>query len=109
MHVISPISHAWVSYEERMDFRMPKVSISADPQLIPKDTSPGLIRIEMLNLGAEYVWRDALYLKQSGGIREDLRIEEWKVVVPTTGSIYRRPSLSCLPSYERWEGAEEQR
>ncbi|KAK0452851.1 uncharacterized protein EV420DRAFT_1700980 [Desarmillaria tabescens] len=60
MHVILPISHAWISCEEPMGFWMPisgcewhGVSASVDPELIPKDTSPGLIRIERLNMGAE--------------------------------------------------------
>ncbi|PBK74793.1 hypothetical protein ARMSODRAFT_1013780 [Armillaria solidipes] len=42
----------------------------------------------MLNLGAEYAWLDVLCLRQKGGLREDLREEEWKVNVPTIGSVY---------------------
>ncbi|KAK0431026.1 hypothetical protein EV421DRAFT_1855583, partial [Armillaria borealis] len=43
----------------------------------------------MLNLGAEYVWLDVLCLRQPGGRREDLRVDEWKVDVPTIGAVYR--------------------
>ncbi len=57
---------------------------------IPKDADLNLIRIEMLNLGAEYVWLDVLCLRQKdeGGLREDLRMEEWKLDVPTIGGMY---------------------
>ncbi len=57
---------------------------------IPKDTSLDLIRIEMLNLGAEYVWLEVLPLRQKGGSMEDRRMEEWKVDVPTIGSVYEQ-------------------
>ncbi len=36
------------------------------PVPIPQDTSLDLIRIEMLNLGAEYAWLDVLCLRQEG-------------------------------------------
>ncbi len=42
----------------------------------------------MLNLGAEYTWLDVLCLRQEGGSREDLRVEEWKLDVPTIGFVY---------------------
>ncbi|KAK0439975.1 uncharacterized protein EV420DRAFT_1486159 [Desarmillaria tabescens] len=86
MHVILPISHAWISYEEHMDFWMP----------ISGYTNPGLIRIERSNVGEEYEWRDAVCLKEAGGIGEDLCIEEWKVLVHTIGSIYRSAKRSLL-------------
>ncbi|KAK0439104.1 hypothetical protein EV421DRAFT_1821280 [Armillaria borealis] len=56
---------------------------------IPKDTNLDLIRIEMLNLGAEYVWLDVLCLRQECGPREDLRAEEWKLDRLTIGHVYR--------------------
>ncbi|KAK0439954.1 uncharacterized protein EV420DRAFT_1733408 [Desarmillaria tabescens] len=82
------ISHAWVSDEERKDVWTP-INGYEWPVPIPKDADLNLIRIEMLNLGAEYVWLDVLCLRQAGGQREDLRREEWKVDVPTIGAIYR--------------------
>ncbi|KAK0211898.1 hypothetical protein IW262DRAFT_1412294 [Armillaria fumosa] len=42
----------------------------------------------MLNLGVEYTWLDVLCLRQFGGRREDLRVEEWKLDVPTIGRVY---------------------
>ncbi|KAK0470914.1 hypothetical protein IW261DRAFT_1425595 [Armillaria novae-zelandiae] len=58
------------------------------PVPIPKDADLNLIRIEMLNLGLEYVWLDVLCLRQKeeGGPMEDLRVEEWKLDVPTIGA-----------------------
>ncbi len=55
---------------------------------MPKDANLDLIRIEMLNLGAEYAWLDVLCLRQEGGKNEHLRLEEWKLDVPTIGSVY---------------------
>ncbi|KAG7451706.1 uncharacterized protein BT62DRAFT_999382 [Guyanagaster necrorhizus] len=59
------------------------------PVPIPKDANLNLIRIEMLNLGAEYVWLDVLCLRQRGRSRKDLREEEWELDVPTIGHVYR--------------------
>ncbi len=55
---------------------------------VPKDANLDLIRIELLNLGAEYVWLDALCLRQEGGQR-DLRETEWRTDMPTIGNVYR--------------------
>ncbi|PBK64766.1 hypothetical protein ARMSODRAFT_1022752 [Armillaria solidipes] len=81
------ISHAWMNEEDREDI-MTLINGCQWPVPISKDTNLDLIRIEMLNLGAEYVWLDVLCLRQKGGIREDLHEEEWKVDVPTIGSVY---------------------
>ncbi len=83
----SPISHAWVEEKDRMDVLTP---INGYEWLvpIPKDTHLDLIRIEMLNTGAEYAWLDVLCLRQVGRQREDLRAKEWKVDVPTIGRVY---------------------
>ncbi len=59
------------------------------PVPIPKDASLELIRIEMLNLGLLYTWLDVLCLRQKEGLREDLRVEEWKLDVPTIGRVYQ--------------------
>ncbi len=61
------------------------------PVPIPKDTDLNLIRIEMLNLGAEYAWLDVLCLRQKEerGPREDLRVKEWRLDVPTIGGVYK--------------------
>ncbi len=52
----------------------------------------------MLNKGLEYVWLDVLCLRQQGGPREDLRAEEWKLDVPTIGSIYEVKKVYCYLS-----------
>ncbi|KAK0216692.1 hypothetical protein EDD85DRAFT_782005 [Armillaria nabsnona] len=84
----TPISHAWVDADDRVNVWTP-INRKEWPVPIPKDTNLNLIRIEMLNLGKDYVWLDVLCLRQNGGRREDLRAEEWKLDVPTIGYIYR--------------------
>ncbi|SJL15008.1 uncharacterized protein ARMOST_18489 [Armillaria ostoyae] len=82
-----PISHAWVDEKDRVDVWTP-INGKEWPVPIPKGASPNQIRIEMLNLGAEYTWLDVVCLRQKGGQREDLRAEEWKLDVPTIGRVY---------------------
>ncbi|KAK0242181.1 hypothetical protein EDD85DRAFT_932913 [Armillaria nabsnona] len=75
---LEPISHAWVDEKDRMDVKTP-INGKEWPVPIPKDTNLNLIRIEMLRLGLTYAWLDVLCLRQKGGPREDLRMEEWKL------------------------------
>ncbi|PBK59079.1 hypothetical protein ARMSODRAFT_899734, partial [Armillaria solidipes] len=82
-----PISHAWVDEEDRVDVLTP-INGYEWPVPIPRDANLNLIRIEMLNLGVEYMRLDVLCLRQKEGLREDLRAEEWKLDVPTIGYIY---------------------
>ncbi|KAK0477773.1 hypothetical protein IW261DRAFT_251749 [Armillaria novae-zelandiae] len=88
------ISHAWMSDEERADIWTP-INGYQWPVPVPKDAKLELIRIEMLNLGAEYVWLDVLCLRQAGGQDGHLGIEEWKLDVPTIGWVYRDTSVMC--------------
>ncbi|PBK86683.1 hypothetical protein ARMGADRAFT_1086194 [Armillaria gallica] len=81
------ISHAWMDKSWREDIST-AINSYEWPVPIPKDMSLDQIRIEMLNLGAEYIWLDVLCLRQEGGPMEYLRVEEWKVDVPTIGSVY---------------------
>ncbi|SJL08095.1 uncharacterized protein ARMOST_11457 [Armillaria ostoyae] len=81
------ISHAWMDKCSRQDV-LTAINGCEWPVPIPEHTSLDHIRIEMLNLGAEYVWLDVLCLRQQGGLMEGLRMEEWKVDVPTIGSVY---------------------
>ncbi|KAK0430210.1 uncharacterized protein EV420DRAFT_1030671 [Desarmillaria tabescens] len=83
-----PISHAWMEGNDRSDIRTP-INGKEWPVPIPTGVDLKLIRIEMLNLGLEYVWLDVLCLRQKDGPGEDLRAEEWKVDVPTIGYLYR--------------------
>ncbi|KAK0222234.1 hypothetical protein IW262DRAFT_1296809 [Armillaria fumosa] len=89
------ISHAWMEEKERVDVITP---INGKEWLvpIPKDANLDLIRIEMLNLGAEYAWLDVLCLRQTRGQRQDLRDKEWKLDVPTIGWVYQKaPKVVC--------------
>ncbi len=88
------ISHAWVEEKDRVDAMTP-VNGYEWPVPMPKDASLDLIRIEMLNLGAEYAWLDVLCLRQEGGKNEHLRVEEWKLDVPTIGWMYRDVNVVC--------------
>ncbi|PBK64627.1 hypothetical protein ARMSODRAFT_456419 [Armillaria solidipes] len=81
------ISHAWMKEEDRVDMRTP-INGYEWPVPMPRDANLDLIRIEMLNNGAQYAWLDILCLRQVGGRGEDLRSEEWKVDVPTIGRVY---------------------
>ncbi|SJL14988.1 uncharacterized protein ARMOST_18467 [Armillaria ostoyae] len=84
----SAVSHAWMEEEDRMDVQTP-INGHEWPVPMPRDANLDLIRIEMLNLGAEYVWLDVLCLRQVSGQRDDLRLDEWKLDVPTIGRVYR--------------------
>ncbi|KAK0447627.1 hypothetical protein EV421DRAFT_151054 [Armillaria borealis] len=92
-----PISHGWMDEKDRVDVWTP-INGHEWPVPIPKDASLDLIRIEMLNLGVEYAWLDVLCLRQKGGLKEDLRTEEWKLDVPTIGYIYQDVTVVCYLS-----------
>ncbi|KAK0499227.1 hypothetical protein EDD18DRAFT_66033 [Armillaria luteobubalina] len=89
------ISHAWVDENDRVDVMTP-INGYEWPVPMPKDTNLDLIRIEMLNIGAQYAWLDVLCLRQEGGKGEYLRLEEWKLDVPTIGWVYEcSPHAVC--------------
>ncbi|KAK0224354.1 hypothetical protein IW262DRAFT_886904 [Armillaria fumosa] len=89
------ISHAWVDQNDRVNAMTP-INGREWPVPMPKDANLNLIRIEMLNLGAVYAWLDVLCLRQEGGKGEHLRLEEWKLDVPTIGYVYSFPaSVVC--------------
>ncbi|KAK0479183.1 hypothetical protein IW261DRAFT_1593759 [Armillaria novae-zelandiae] len=80
------ISHAWVDKNDHgYEWPVP----------MPKNANLDLIRIEMLNLGAEYAWLDVLCLRQEGGRGEYLCVEEWKLDVPTIGWVYESAHVVC--------------
>ncbi|KAK0199676.1 hypothetical protein DFS33DRAFT_1509159 [Desarmillaria ectypa] len=82
------ISHAWMDERDQETVWTP-INGYEWPIPIPHDANLDLIRIEMLNEGAEYAWLDVLCLRQEGGPGEHLRAEEWKLDVPTIGFVYR--------------------
>ncbi len=95
------ISHAWVD-DNDLKREMTPINGYEWPVPMPKNADLNLIRIEMLNLGAEYIWLDVLCLRQERRSedpcdstsqeewdrREALRKEEWKVDLPTIGWVY---------------------
>ncbi|SJL05280.1 uncharacterized protein ARMOST_08646 [Armillaria ostoyae] len=97
MEKLRPISHAWVDEADRVDAWTP-INGYEWPVPIPKGANLDLIRIEMLNLGVEYTWLDVLCLRQRGGPRENRRVEEWKLDVPTIGGIYNGAHVVCYLS-----------
>ncbi|KAK0431328.1 hypothetical protein EV421DRAFT_1720673 [Armillaria borealis] len=92
------ISHAWMKEEDRVTVRTP-INGYEWPVPMPRDANLDLIRIEMLNEGAEYAWLDVLCLRQERGRQEDLRTEEWKVDVPTIGRVYEMAHSNRLVCY----------
>ena len=60
---IMPVSHVWLPETERIWVR---TSINGErwPVPIPKHTTLERVRVELLNLGAEYAWLDVLCLRQ---------------------------------------------
>ncbi|KAK0479168.1 hypothetical protein IW261DRAFT_1626413 [Armillaria novae-zelandiae] len=67
------ISHAWVDENDRMNVMTP-INGYEWPVPMPNDADLDLIRIEMLNHGAQYAWLDVLCLRQEGGKDEHLRV-----------------------------------
>ncbi|KAH6913590.1 hypothetical protein BKA70DRAFT_725922 [Coprinopsis sp. MPI-PUGE-AT-0042] len=87
------VSHSWMYPDMRQDV-WTTINGNEWPVPIPKDTSLARVRVELLNLGARYVWLDVLCLRQVGPAeREGIRLEEWKLDVPTIGSIYQQNQL----------------
>ncbi|PBK61741.1 hypothetical protein ARMSODRAFT_920924 [Armillaria solidipes] len=94
---LSAISHAWMDAKDREDV-WTGINGYQWPVPMPKDADLNLVRIEMLNIGAEFAWLDVLCLRQKYDVREDhleedrcredLRVEEWKLDVPTIGYVY---------------------
>ncbi|GJE97547.1 hypothetical protein PsYK624_137680 [Phanerochaete sordida] len=90
------VSHSWVGTRAR---RAVWTSINGKqwPVPVPKGTTLDHVRVELLNLGAEYVWLDVLCLRQHGNEQDEaLWVEEWKLDVPTIGYIYSIPRKPCI-------------
>lgn len=84
------ISHSWMNHDDRFPCITP-INAQEWPVPIPKDTTLERVRVELLNLDAEYVWLDVLCLRQQGDEdKEPLRLEEWKLDVPTIGNVYHQ-------------------
>ncbi|PBK61962.1 hypothetical protein ARMSODRAFT_1025297 [Armillaria solidipes] len=94
LHTPWGISHAWLDISHRKNVLTP-INGQEWPVPIPKDVNLDLVRIEMLNLGAEYAWLDVLCLRQAGGQNEDLRAGEWMLDVPSIGNAYAVGPVVC--------------
>ena len=101
---VRPVSHAWVA-----DGDLTFIVTEANQQLWPIPLPRGVlledVRGEMIRLGVRYAWLDVLCLRQQAQpalakgltipvsrevveMREQRRLEEWKVDVPTIGAVY---------------------
>ncbi|KAK0245296.1 hypothetical protein EDD85DRAFT_13628 [Armillaria nabsnona] len=94
LHTPWGISHAWLDKNHRKNVLTP-INGRQWPVPIPKDANLDRIRIEMLNLGAEYAWLDVLCLRQEGGQNEHLRAGEWMLDVPNIGNAYVLKKVVC--------------
>ena len=84
------------------------------PVPLPKDITLESLRSELLALGAEYVWIDVVCLRQKSEVEhlEKLRVEEWKLDIPTIGNVYRTAAnivryfngLGVRFSNQDWDG-----
>lgn len=84
------VSHSWVDLKLRVPVDTP-INSHQWPVPIPKGATLDRIRIELLNLGLEYVWLDVLCLRQSGKAgSEELLKEESKLDIPTIGGVYHQ-------------------
>lgn len=93
---IQGISHAWVTETDRV-FATTTINGKEWPVPLPWDTDLNLVRIELLNLLVEYAWLDVLCLRQISPdpLKEEMRIDEWRLDVPTIGSVYQlHPNLN---------------
>ncbi|PBK79675.1 hypothetical protein ARMGADRAFT_977598 [Armillaria gallica] len=88
------ISHAWLDKSHRESVLTP-INGHQWPVPIPEDANLNLVRIEMLNLGAEYAWLDVLCLRQEGGRDEHLRGGEWMLDVANIGNAYLLEKVVC--------------
>lgn len=87
------ISHAWMDECYREDVST-AINGHEWPVPIPKTTRLDHIRIEMLNLGAEYIWLDVLCLHRKVG--------QWRICVWRNGRWTFPPSDRCTLGPIKW-------
>ena len=97
------VSHSWATDDDQVKV-WTNINGKHWPVPIPRGTTLDHVRIELLNMGAEYVWMDILCLRQKGAdTDEGTRREEWKIDVPTIGQIYRGMP-TCRPCVVYFNG-----
>lgn len=90
------VSHSWVAENERRQEWTP-INGHAWPVPLPQDATLEHVRVELLNLGAEYAWLDVLCLRQWGRPEDEpTRQAEWRLDVPTIGALYAHIRVWCL-------------
>ncbi len=92
------ISHAWVDEKDRKEVWTP-INGYEWPVAMPKDANLDLIRIEMLNLGAEYAWLDVLCLRQEA---EALKAGRTSICAWRSGSWMCPRSDGCMRRQKKW-------
>ncbi|GJE86544.1 hypothetical protein PsYK624_026240 [Phanerochaete sordida] len=99
-------SNVWFVTHNQVWLDVPRGSIVTSingrrwPVALPKDTSLNHIRVELLNMGAEYVWLDVLCLRSGFGgetnEEERARSEELQLDIPTTGYMFQSWDRPCV-------------
>ncbi|KIP07597.1 hypothetical protein PHLGIDRAFT_413431 [Phlebiopsis gigantea 11061_1 CR5-6] len=112
------VSHAWVHESDR-HFVPTAINDFEWPAPIPRDTTLEHIRVELLNLGGDYIWLDVLCLRQQIPRKQSkfstvellpltkhqrrgldaIRLEEWKLDVPTIGHVYQHDRYQTVITY----------
>ncbi|KAG8883456.1 hypothetical protein FRB97_006584 [Tulasnella sp. 331] len=86
------VSHSWMDDSLRATINTP-INGGEWPVPVPMNTTLERVRSELLNyaskLDVNLVWIDVLCLRQEGvPEKEKLRLDEWKLDVPTIGALY---------------------
>lgn len=93
------VSHSWIPKDQRRYVRT-LINSNEWPIPLPYATALDRVRIELLNMGAEYVFLDILCLRQEdldSPAHELQRRKEWRIDVPTIGHVYRHsPSQTTI-------------
>ena len=104
---VKPVSHAWVANKD-LTFVLAEANQHLWPIPLPRGVALEDIRGEMIRLGVRYAWLDVLCLRQQAQPtlaqnltipvtevverREQCRLMEWEMDVPTIGAIYSNSS-----------------
>ena len=100
-HNVWAVSHPWVAPDRRCYVRTP-INGNEWPVPLPSSSALDRVRIELLNMGAEYVFLDVLCLRQedpTSQTHEFQRRKEWRIDVPTIGHVYRHSSTQTTVIY----------
>lgn len=85
----TPISHSWSDDRELI---MSPVNNYQWPIPVPKGVTLEALRQQLVKANVAYTWLDIICLRQEfkeNPTLENLRLEEWKVDIPTIGCVYK--------------------